>query len=71
VFRPGKTDKALFCSGLAFHVVRMVSEIETGVDWGVGHLTARTSTPRNLIDIFFDRPRLYEVVNEIEGDSER
>jgi hypothetical protein len=64
VFRPGKADDALFCSGLALRVLQEVQERAPGIDFGLGELTPRTSTPRNEIDICFGYPEAYRPTDE-------
>jgi len=55
-FRPKAAKEALFCSGLALEVVRMFQREMPDKDFGMAHLTPRTSTPQNEIDICFDNP---------------
>lgn len=65
-FRPGKASKALFCSGLALQVVKLMEQMDPFADLGMKALTARTSTPQNEIDICFDHPKGWKKIKKEE-----
>ncbi len=65
VFRPKAADKALFCSGLALKVVQKGQDKHSFEDYGMKALTARTSTPRNEIDICFSHPKSWTYIGGV------
>lgn len=60
VFRPGKAHEGLFCSGLVLRYVQKVQVKNLDLDFGMGDLTPRTSSPQNEIDVCLGHPMVYK-----------
>lgn len=65
-FRPGKVRQK-FCSGLVVVGLKRLQELDP-VGWGVDDVTARTSSPRQLIDVLVDMPSRYEYTGGVIGE---
>jgi hypothetical protein len=61
-FRPKKV-RARFCSGLVLSAIEKIQEMDTRIDWGFKGMMPRTSSPRLMIDVMFDKTALYTLIS--------